>query len=85
MPERPDTTVHNNTTTYVDAIVIYVIMIIWQCPKLVGEPQTIQVMDDHDLILKAMVTRGSPVLGHHHATGPPGLAPGSRVRSAELL
>ena len=22
MPERPDTTVHNNTTTYVDAIVI---------------------------------------------------------------
>ena len=27
-----------------------------------GDPQIIQVMDDHELVLKPMVTWGSPIL-----------------------
>ena len=34
-----------------------------------GYPQIIQVMGDHDLVLKPMVTWGSPILGHLHMFG----------------
>jgi hypothetical protein len=38
-------------------------------PFVMGYPQIIQVMDDHDLVLKPMVTWGSPILGHLHMFG----------------
>ena len=39
---------------------LFLMFLLWSFPKM-GVPQIIQVMKDHDLILKPMVTWGSPI------------------------
>ena len=43
---------------------------IWKFPKSWGYPQIIQVMDDHDLVLKPRVTWGSIISRNRHIPGP---------------